>query len=46
MTAGYARDRRRITLGTLCKDELKKICAWTSARKTVLTAPPERATFL
>ena len=36
------RDRTWITLRTLCKDESKKICAWTSARKTVLTARPER----
>src|ERR1019366_528363 len=30
--------KRRITLRALCKDHGAKICAWTSSRKTVLTA--------
>jgi len=34
----YATDAGWITPRALCKDERMKICAWTSARKTVLTA--------
>jgi hypothetical protein len=45
-TAEYGQVPAWITSRALCKDNKDKICAWTSAHKTVLTARPERTPFL
>ena len=41
-----ASDGAWITAGAFCKDEMVKICAWTSVRKTVLTSASGARPFL
>jgi hypothetical protein len=46
MNRAIRTDQAQITARAVCKDDETKICAWTSARKTVLTRLPDRSAFL